>query len=106
MISCLIWASIIYFYSSHKYEKKQNLIIIDSWSELNNKTLFLYVSGDVANRWKRQATTEASDKKEESFEQELCKDKEAGEWFRLVTGEKENCRDVIQCTSSVGFSSP
>ena len=39
-------------------------------------------------------------KKEESFEVELCKDKDAGEWFRLVAGEGDNCRDVIQCTSS------
>lgn len=51
-------------------------------------------------RIKRQAD-ESSTKKEESFEQELCKDKDAGEWFRLVAGEGDNCRDVIQCTSSV-----
>lgn len=44
---------------------------------------------------------ETSTKKEESFEVELCKDKDAGEWFRLVAGEGDNCRDVIQCTSSV-----
>ncbi|KAM8708088.1 hypothetical protein ACLKA7_015115 [Drosophila subpalustris] len=50
-------------------------------------------------RVKRQATTEEP-KKEESFEKELCKDKDAGEWFRLVAGEGDNCRDVIQCTSS------
>lgn len=48
---------------------------------------------------KRQS--DESSKKEESFEQELCKDKDAGEWFRLVAGEGDNCRDVIQCTSSV-----
>lgn len=40
------------------------------------------------------------EKKEESFESEICKDKDAGEWFRLVAGEGDNCRDVIQCTSS------
>lgn len=51
-------------------------------------------------RVKRQ-TEEGSTKKEETFEQELCKDKDAGEWFRLVAGEGDNCRDVIQCTSSV-----
>lgn len=51
------------------------------------------------NRVKRQ--DETSTKKEESFEVELCKDKDAGEWFRLVAGEGDNCRDVIQCTSSV-----
>ncbi|ETN67708.1 hypothetical protein AND_000413 [Anopheles darlingi] len=49
-------------------------------------------------RVKRQA--EETTKKEESFEKELCKDKDAGEWFRLVAGEGDNCRDVIQCTSS------
>ena len=41
------------------------------------------------------------DKKEETYEQELCKNKDAGEWFRLVAGEGDNCRDVIQCTTSV-----
>lgn len=51
-------------------------------------------------RIKRQSD-ESTTKKEESFEQELCKDKDAGEWFRLVAGEGDNCRDVIQCTSSV-----
>lgn len=50
-------------------------------------------------RVKRQ--DEPANKKEESFETELCKDKDAGEWFRLVAGEGDNCRDVIQCTSSV-----
>lgn len=50
---------------------------------------------------KRQS--DDSSKKEESFEQELCKDKDAGEWFRLVAGEGDNCRDVIQCTSSVSY---
>lgn len=50
-------------------------------------------------RVKRQE--EAAPKKEDSFEAELCKDKDAGEWFRLVAGEGDNCRDVIQCTSSV-----
>lgn len=61
----------------------------------------------VANgaRTKRQAD-ETSTKKEESFEQELCKDKDAGEWFRLVAGEGDNCRDVIQCTSSVSKHAP
>jgi hypothetical protein len=48
-----------------------------------------------SNRVKRQ-----EDKKEDSFENEICKDKDAGEWFRLVAGEGDNCRDVIQCTSS------
>lgn len=74
--------------------KKSHLLII---------SLF-YLWKITANgaRPKRQTTDEPSaTKKEESFEQELCKDKDAGEWFRLVTGEGDNCRDVIQCTSSV-----
>lgn len=50
------------------------------------------------HRWRRQAD---DSKKEESLEQELCKDKDAGEWFRLVAGDGDNCRDVIQCTASV-----
>lgn len=54
-------------------------------------------------RVKRQAVTEETKKIEESFEKELCKDKDAGEWFRLVAGDGDNCRDVIQCTSSVSF---
>lgn len=57
-------------------------------------------SANTFERVKRQASTEEP-KKEESFEKELCKDKDAGEWFRLVAGEGDNCRDVIQCTSSV-----
>ena len=36
---------------------------------------------------------------DDSFERELCKGK-GGEWFRLQAGE-DNCRDVIQCTTSV-----
>ncbi|KAH1004529.1 hypothetical protein HUJ05_005328 [Dendroctonus ponderosae] len=48
----------------------------------------------------QQQTSEDTPKKEDSFEAELCKDKDAGEWFRLVAGEGDNCRDVIQCTSS------
>ena len=46
-------------------------------------------------RVKRQ---EAED--EEELERALCKDKGAGEWFRLETGD-DKCRDVIQCTASV-----
>ena len=42
---------------------------------------------------KRQETDE------DALERELCKDKGAGEWFRLETG-KDKCRDVIQCTAS------
>merc|ERR1712008_429904 len=36
---------------------------------------------------------------EDELQRQLCKDKEAGEWFRLETGKKK-CRDVIQCTVS------
>lgn len=54
-----------------------------------------------AIRVKRQSSSSDDSKKEESFEAEICKDKDAGEWFRLVAGEGDNCRDVIQCTSSV-----
>lgn len=50
------------------------------------------------------AQDDAAPKKEESFENELCKDRDAGEWFRLVSGEGDNCRDVIQCTSSVSLN--
>lgn len=57
------------------------------------------VGDEILSRVRRQEATET--KKEESFEAELCKDKDAGEWFRLVAGEGDNCRDVIQCTSSV-----
>ena len=39
---------------------------------------------------------------DDSFERELCKGK-GGEWFRLQAGD-DNCRDVIQCTTSVSFS--
>ena len=49
-------------------------------------------------RVKRQ---EAED--EEELERALCKDKGAGEWFRLETGD-DKCRDVIQCTASVSIS--
>lgn len=53
-----------------------------------------------AIRVKRQE--DKSEKKtEETFEQELCKNKDAGEWFRLVANEGDSCRDVIQCTTSV-----
>ena len=48
-------------------------------------------------RVKRQETED-----EEELERALCKDKGAGEWFRLETGD-DKCRDVIQCTASVSF---
>ena len=37
---------------------------------------------------------------DDETERKLCKDKSAGELFRLKEGE-ENCRDVIQCTAAV-----
>lgn len=54
-------------------------------------------------RVKRQEEKVEKKEKEETFEQELCKDKDAGEWFRLVANDGDSCRDVIQCTSSVSF---
>lgn len=61
---------------------------------------FVFIAEHTVSREKRQSD-ESTTKKEETFEQELCKDKDAGEWFRLVAGDGDNCRDVIQCTSSV-----
>jgi hypothetical protein len=63
---------------------------------------FSLLSTASALRVKRQDSTTA--KTEESFEKELCKDKDAGEWFRLVAGDGDACRDVIQCTSSVSLT--
>lgn len=62
--------------------------------------IYFYFITAYGIRTKRQSE-ETATKKDESFEQELCKGKDAGEWFRLVAGEGDNCRDVIQCTSSV-----
>ena len=39
---------------------------------------------------------------DDETERKLCKDKSAGELFRLKEGE-ENCRDVIQCTAAVSY---
>lgn len=61
----------------------------------------LYVNVTAHGLRTKRQSDETSTKKDESFEQELCKGKDAGEWFRLVAGEGDNCRDVIQCTSSV-----
>jgi len=46
------------------------------------------------------------DEEQISQEKALCKDKSAGELFRLKSG-KDACRDVIQCTAAVStkFSS-
>lgn len=74
------------------------------WLCSNYKKKYLISFAPTAHciRTKRQSD-ETPNKKDESFEQELCKAKEAGEWFRLVAGDGDNCRDVIQCTSSVSF---
>lgn len=50
----------------------------------------------AAERVKRQSDT--TEDESEAFKRELCKDKGAGEWFRLSLGD---CRDVIQCTDAV-----
>ena len=55
----------------------------------------------LLSRIKRQQASTSEPKKEESFEIEICKDKDAGEWFRLTAQDGDSCRDVIQCTSSV-----
>lgn len=76
--------------------------LVQSW--LNSSfhcqfTIFLPLKVN-ATRVKRQ-DKDGEKKSEESFEQELCKDKDAGEWFRLVANDGDSCRDVIQCTTSV-----
>ena len=71
-----------------------------NWAFRNSCLCFIIsalVSGFSGYRVKRQ---EAED--EEELERALCKDKGAGEWFRLEQGE-DKCRDVIQCTASVSF---
>lgn len=62
---------------------------------------FLFRLPKIANAIRVKRQEENKDKKEETFEQELCKDKDAGEWFRLVANDGDSCRDVIQCTTSV-----
>lgn len=63
--------------------------------------MFVCIAVADGHRWRRQA--DETPKKDDSLEVELCKDKDAGEWFRLVAGEGDNCRDVIQCTASVSI---
>lgn len=74
--------------------------IIDRWQKLKFFAVESVTWG-TPNLVRVKRQDDSSAKKEESFETELCKDKDAGEWFRLVAGEGDNCRDVIQCTSSV-----
>ncbi|XP_066942872.1 chitin deacetylase 1-like isoform X2 [Macrobrachium rosenbergii] len=53
-------------------------------------------SGEIV---KRQAATvsEPTEDEADAFTKELCRDKGAGEWFRL---DLNDCRDVIQCTEA------
>jgi hypothetical protein len=69
---------------------------------MHNDSFFLSFPLLSANavRVKRQSDDKEK-KSSEEYEQELCKDKEAGEWFRLVANDGDSCRDVIQCTTSV-----
>lgn len=69
-------------------------------NQINDFQFFVCIFPANALRVKRQ---DEPNKKEESYEQELCKDKDAGEWFRLVANEGDACRDVIQCTTSVSW---
>lgn len=75
-------------------QKTNNLVNLQ-YNFYNLIDLFLFFLLPLAN------AQDDKDKKEETYEQELCKNKDAGEWFRLVAGEGDNCRDVIQCTTSV-----
>lgn len=78
--------------------------------------LFLFFVTDefdeeILRRIKRQQQQQKpqeetdSKKTDDSYQSEICKDKDAGEWFRLQAGEGDSCRDVIQCTSSVSIIS-
>lgn len=74
-------------------------IRLKSWN-----IFFKFFTVDAFHRVKRQSSDDSSKKSTtEDFERELCKEKEAGEWFRLIAGDGDNCRDVIQCTSSVSI---
>lgn len=72
-----------------------------NWSTIFQRMHIVCLANVDAHRWRRQADDREAPKKDDSLEVELCKDKDAGEWFRLVAGEGDNCRDVIQCTASV-----
>jgi hypothetical protein len=87
-------------HNPHTKEFTKSIPIVAAASTFEElKSTSADVKEDILKRIRRQA--EDTTKKEESFEVELCKDKDAGEWFRLVAGDGDNCRDVIQCTSSV-----
>ena len=83
---------------THSFSSKTTSISIVLFLFLS----FSFVLPSIANAIRVKRQDDKSDKKtEESFEQELCKDKDAGEWFRLVANDGDACRDVIQCTTSV-----
>ncbi|XP_015437009.1 PREDICTED: uncharacterized protein LOC107192308 [Dufourea novaeangliae] len=67
---------------------------------MRSSLVLLFLAAIVFAEGLERVKRQEDAKKEESFESEICKDKDAGEWFRLVAGEGDNCRDVIQCTSS------
>lgn len=72
-------------------------------NNFSNLIIICFLSAAKAfHRVKRQSDDNKKTSPED-FEKELCKDKDAGEWFRLIAGDGDNCRDVIQCTSSVSF---
>lgn len=78
----------------------QNVELIDFIAIDNNFLISVFNFPAHGARTKRQSE-ETSTKKDEPYEQELCRGKDAGEWFRLVDKDGDTCRDVIQCTSSV-----
>lgn len=46
--------------------------------------------GVIKKLVKRVKRKEENQKKEERFEKEICKEKDDGEWLRIVEGEGEN----------------
>ena len=73
-----VWSS---DWSNPQRNHSDNSLGVSNWTDANVETLVI---------------------DDDSFERELCKGK-GGEWFRLQAGE-DNCRDVIQCTTSVSQS--
>ncbi len=75
---------------------------------ISSTKILIYVPDDleehILHRIKRQQQQQQQDgdkNKKEDYETEICKDRDAGEWFRISPKEDDSCRDVIQCTSSV-----
>lgn len=87
------------------FYKEINSFFINSYFNECLKLKFFPVGScdSLLSRIKRQQAATSEPKKEESFEIEICKDKDAGEWFRLTAQDGDSCRDVIQCTSSVSI---